>query len=264
MMFSRTALRLAIIEALAPHALNSAAAPVWPTFAGSQVYDSQMQPIALAEADPRLPIIVVFTDETALKADGTDVALDSSATTQVVTLAFEIAVPVATVDGKPEVSATDAAAEALLDMIEEQIRQRIDDARMNGPLRLVLNKILEVESQPYRDADTEIRLSARRLELSCSVFRGRRWPAKLPNDAPPFDYLPFPLADVARELPPGGYAHKIATMLGGLIGRPADFPALNELRLAANLKRGAGDAPPPPADAGQTPPVGDVGGRVIF
>lgn len=268
MMLARTALRLAVIEALAPYAQESADNPVWPTFAGKFVFDTEISATALSDVEKPGPIIRVTTDETVLKADGTDVTLESSSTPLVVTLACEIMVPVRVGDGSAaEVQAvgpTDAAAEAQLDLIEDQIKQRLDDARMIGPLERVLVEIREVDSLSYRDPDTDTRLSARRLEFSCRVRRGGRWPTPLPDDPQPFDYLPAPLADVARALPFGSYGHKIATMLGSLIGRPADFPALNEMRLAVNLKRGAEDTPPPPADAGETPPVGDFGGSITF
>lgn len=268
MMLARTALRLAVIEALAPYAQQIVPDPVWPTFAGKHVFDTEIRATALADVEKPVPLIRVTTDETTLKADGTDVTLESSTTPQVVTLACEIMVPVRVGEGAAaEVQAvgpTDAAAEALLDLIEAQIKQRLDDARMDGPLERVLVKIVELDSLSYRDPDTDTRLSARRLEFSCSVRRGRRWPAPLPGSPQPFDHLPSPLAEVARDLPAGSYGHKIATMIGSLIGRPADFPALNELRLAANLKRDGDDPEPPPADARETPPVGDLGGSIIF
>lgn len=266
MMLARTALRLAAIEALAPFAQHGAPSPVWPTLAGMQVYDSQISPVALADIDRSLPVIVVMTDETAIKADGTDVTAEWSSAPQAETLAFEIMVPVRLEaeagEAVQDVGPTDAAAEAWLDLIETQIKQHLDDARMTGPLGHVLSMVREVESRPWRDADTEIRLSARRLEFSCSVLRGERWPETLPADPQPFDYLPSPLREVAKALPEGSYGHKIATMLGSLIGRPADFPALNEMRLAVNLTRAAGDAPGPALDASATPPVGDIGGSV--
>lgn len=268
MMLARTALRLAVMEALAPFAQEGLASPSWPTFAGKHVYDTRIGLTALADVEPTTPLIVVMTDETSVKADGDDVAVAWSGAHQNVTLAFEIMVPVAVQDGdRAEIKAvgpTDAAAEALLDLIEEQIQQRLADGRMNGPLLHVLSQIGEVQSHPWRDGDTETQLSARRLELSCSVLRGELWPSALPNDPQPFDYLPQPLASVARALPAGSYGHKIATMLGSLIGRPADFPALNQMRLAINLRRDGDDPPPPPPDASQTPPVGDLGGSITL
>lgn len=49
MSLSRTALRLAVIEALAPFALRADPAAVWPTMAGPRVTDSQIE----VEARPR-------------------------------------------------------------------------------------------------------------------------------------------------------------------------------------------------------------------
>lgn len=267
MMLSRTALRLAVVEVLSPYAENASGATAWPTFAGPAVFDTQISPTALADVDKPGPLIVVYTDETSLKADGTDVTLASSSTKQRVTLAFEIQVPVSVPTDAGgavlTVGPTDAGAEALLDLLEEQILQRIADGRMNGPLVDILAEIVEVDSQPYRDPDTETRLSARRLELICSVKRGERWPSGVAVDADPLAWLPAPFSKVAALLPLGSYGRKVATMLGGLIGQPALFPALDELRLAANLTRSAGDALPPATDAAATPPVGDIGGQIL-
>lgn len=268
MMLARTALRLAVIQTLAPYAQESAVDPVWPTFVGKFVFDTEISPTALADVRKPVPLIRVSTDETVVKDDGVDVTVAWSSAAQAVTLAFEIMVPVRVGEGADAtvevVGPTDAAAEAQLDLIEDQIKQRIDDGRMSAPLCHVLSEIREVESLPYRDPDTDTRLSARRLEFTCRVLRGQRWPANLPPNAKPFDYLPEPMASVARALPPDSYGHKIATMLGSLIGRPEMFPALTEMRLAANLARGADDAPAEPADATTTPPKGDLGGTVSF
>lgn len=269
MSLARTALRLAALEALAPHAQIVAAEPVWPTFAAGQVYDTQMSPVALTAYNASLPVISVSIDET--KTDpyvtNNDASLDGDGR-EMATLAFEIMVPVRLVDEQGNafdgVGPTDAMAKAMLDLIEDQILQRLGDARMNGPLRHVLRSVAAIESRPYADPDTDVHLSASRLELTCHIAQRSRWPAVLPEAPQPFDYLPEPLASVARELPEGGYAFQVATTLGALIGRPALFPALNEIRLAANLARASGDAPAGPPDASGDAPSGDLGGTITF
>lgn len=263
MSLARLALRLAAVETLAPYAQIVAADPAWPTYAAGRVFDSQITASALTEAEARTPLIVVYTDEDKTKAQGTaqDVTLPGDGET-VVTLAFEIHVPFAlSAEEIAPYGPSDSLAEAILDMIEEQILQRIDDARTGLLLSSILVAIEGVESQPWRDADTDIRLSARRLELACRIRESERWPAA---GADGLERLPQPLRDVALALPSESYGGRHVALIAGLLGEPKAFPALNDLRLAANLARAPGDAPPPATDAVPTPPVGDVGGRVTL
>lgn len=265
MSLSRTALRLAVVEALCPYAQNIAAEPVWPTFAGKQVYDSQISSVALAEATA-LPVIVVSVDAAKTDPHGSaqDVTLAGDGK-ETATLAFEIMVPVTVGEGAAAsvelVGPTDAAAKAFLEMIEDQILQRIGDARMDGPLRHVLDAIMEIDSQPYGDADAGILLSATRLELKCQIRQRERWPAPTQTG---LDRLPDPLRSVAQALHPQSYGGEIAAGIADLLGNPAVFPALNDLRLAGNLARAAGDTAPPATAATPTPPIGDVGGSVAL
>lgn len=265
MSLSRTALRLAVVEALSPYAQHVAAEPVWPTFAGVRVYDSQIGPVDVS-GDDMLPVIIVSVD--AAKTDPHGSAQDVTVSgdgKETATLGFEIEVPVAQLgeDGSTvyAVGPTDAAAKAFLEMIEDQILQRIGDARMDGALRHVLDAVMEIDSQPFSDPDAGILLSATRLELKCQIRQRASWPA------PPqtgLARLPDPLRSVAQALPAQSYGGLIAAGIAELLGNPALFPALNDLRLAANLARTAQDSPAAATDATQTPPAGDIGGRVNF
>lgn len=269
MTLARTALRLAVIEALAPHALNGVANAAWPTFADDRVRDSIIELDAetynerSAKPGPR---IAVFADEAKTEQLGTalDVTFDGDGREKV-TLAFEVMVPavIHQDNGRFVVPAagTDAMAEGFLDMIEEQIRHRLADARMNGPLRLVLDRIDEITSNPWRDADLDTRLSARRIEMTCIVRQGGRWPAPAETG---LDALPSPLREVALALPDGSYGRKVCETIAAALGDRAIFPALSDIRLAANLAGGASDPPPPPPDASKTPPEADFGGSVAF
>ncbi|CAN7316755.1 hypothetical protein LJR009_001598 [Bosea sp. LjRoot9] len=267
MSLAPTALRLAAVEALSPYAQNIAATPVWPTFAGRQIFDSEIAPVALSEADRSLPVIVVSCDATKTEGYGTapDVTLPGDGD-ETATLAFEIMVPVRLVgsDGTVafDIGPTNALAKALLELIEDQILQRLGEARMNGPLLHVLKSISEIDSQCYSDPDTDIQLTATRLELKCHIRQRSAWPTGSGLEG--LDVLPDPLRSVAKELHPESYGGKVALGIAELIGNPAAFPALNELRLALNLTRAPGETAPAPADATATPPIGDVGGSVTL
>ena len=270
MTLARTALRLAVIEALAPHALIGTANPAWPTFADDRVRDSivELDAEPYDERGPAKPgpRIAVFADEAKTEGLGTalDVTFDGDGREKV-TLAFEIMVPAVIHQNDQRfvvpAAGTDAMAEGFLDMIEEQIRQRVADARMNGPLHLVLDRIDEITSNPWRDADLDLRLSARRIEFTCIVRQGGRWPEPSQTG---LDALPSPLREVALALPDGSYGRKVCETIAAALGDRAVFAALTDIRLAANLARGASDPPPPPPDASKTPPEADLGGSVAF
>lgn len=264
MSLSRLALRLAVIEALSPHALQAAANPVWPTAAEGRVLDSQMTPETFAEqAAQRLPVVAVFTDEAKTEGFGTarDATIDGN---ERVTLAIEIMVPAAfgkDQDGAYIVPAValDALTEATLDMLEEQIRERLNEARRSKPLCDILQLIGEIESKPWRDADLDTRLSARRVEFDCEIAARGPWPAA---GAAGLDRLPNPLRDVAAALPAESYGAQVATIVAAALGTPAVLTTLAELRLAANMARVAGDAAPPVLDPAAEPPTGDLAGRI--
>lgn len=266
MSLARTALRLAVIEALAPFAQIGAADPAWPTFAADRVLDSTIEIDDEASAQRRDPRVAVFVDEAKTEALGTaqDV-LTLGDGRERATLAFEIMVP-AVVRHDDQIwlapaAGTDAMAEGFLDMIEEQIRQRINDARLSKPLCDVLVRVDEVSSNPWRDADLDLRLSARRVEFACVIRQGGRWPAPAENG---LDALPSPLREVAQGLPAGSYGRIVCDTVAAALGDRAVFPALAELRLAARLARQAGDAPAETPDATTTPPKGDVTGKVTL
>lgn len=264
MSLARTALRLAVIETLQPFAQIGAAIPAWPTFAADRVLDSTIEIDDATSAERREPRIAVFVDEAKTEALGgaLDVQAQGDARERA-TLAFEIMVPAVVRENKDiwvvPAAGTDAMAEGFLDMIEEQIRQRLNDERMTAPLCLVLDRIEEITSNPWRDADLDVRLSARRVEFACVIRGGGRWPA------PPetgLAALPSPLREVALALPVGSYGRKVCDTIAAALGDRAVFPALSEIRLAARLQRSDGQAPAAPPDASQTPPKGDIAGSI--
>ncbi|KFC63981.1 hypothetical protein FG93_05491 [Bosea sp. LC85] len=264
MSLSRLALRLAAIEALNPFALQSAATPIWPTGAEGRVLDSQLTPESFAdEASKRLPVIAVFSDEAKTEAYGTaqDALIDGA---DHATLAFEIMVPAVMKldDGGSYIVpavALDPLAEAMLDMIDEQVRQVLTDARMSKPLCEILDTVTRVESKPWRDADLDTRLSALRVEFDCKLRKTDRRP---PASAAGFDRLPEPLRSVARSLPEGSYGRGVCDVVAAALGSSAAFTQIAELRLAANMARVAGDAAPPVLDPAADPPTGDLAGSV--
>lgn len=263
MSLNRTALRLAVLEALAPHAQYSAGSPAWPTLAMGNVSDSdEILPLGAQALQPR---IVVYVDDAKRENAATGDALLRGYGTDEVTLALEVIVPQVVKDEAGNelavAAASDSIAESILDLIGDQIEHRLQWARMDGLLVHVLSGVRKTESRPWRDADTDIRLAARRFEFECMIFSTGAWPV----DVTGFDKLPFPLDRVAKALPSGSHGANVCTTLAALINAPETFAAFNEMRLAFNMTREAGDASAPeqtfPADAS---PTGDVAGSVAL
>lgn len=251
-MLAHMALRLAVIEALAPHAaislMGTGGAPVWPTLARHRVLDSQIAAQVATEEEALTPLIAVFSDDgmTEAQGGGQDAEFEPQET---VTLAIEIQVPLASIneDGQPVVSLaeTDALAESFVNTIAHQIRSILRRARVDGPLRHVLIAIEKSNSRAWSDADSMIRLSARRLEMTCRIRADRDVIAGQTGLA----RLPSPLREVAQDLPEGSYGRDAALRVASMLNDPFAFAALQSLRLAANWLRSSGSTQPPPPSA---------------
>jgi hypothetical protein len=260
MSLSHLALRLAVIEALAPHAAKVSGA--WPTLAGGNVWDSLIGP-ADATLDAFTPHITVIVDETKTEPRGTGYNADHDGE-HTALLAIEIIIPAG---GDSEPGATvfegDGVVEAALNLACEQVHQALRHARHAPLLGDVMLGVAKIETRPWVDADTARRLSARRIEMTCRV--PACWPfarADQPLPDPPFANLPHPLRHVAQRLPEGSQGRAICETIDALIRAPGAFPALMEMRLAQNFTRGPGSTVPPPPDASTNPPIGDVTGTM--
>lgn len=239
-MLNRLALRLAAIEALAPH--GTAPTGPWPTLAAQDVLDSQVAPVSLIA---RTPVIGVFTDDSDVSPYGS--GPDTGDGQTVATLALEVAVPLSVVDANKQstvvlAAETDAMAEAMLDLIEAQVMAALENGRTEGALAHVLIEFQSAESRPWRDPDTSARLSARRVEIKCRIMReGPLSPAV----ATGLDQLPSPLREVAMALPENSDGRKICDVIANSAPSAPVFTALEQIRIAAALKRSDGSAPPP-------------------
>lgn len=263
MSLSRLALRLAVVEALAPPSEFGKDAPAWPTMVpGDRIFDSQIGTEPTTEAARRAPMISVYTDDSKVDPSGAGFVFVDDGIERC-TLAFEIIVPgVVTLEDGYEVLVpveTDALAEAMVDAVGAQVASLLQAARMTGPLRHVLIDVEKVESRPWRDADSDVRLSARRDEYEVTL---RRSGDIVPGQSG-LDRLPDPLRAVALDLATGGYARVLAETIAAALVDPAILPRLLELRFAGSLVRAAGETPPV-VNAASTPPTGDVAGRVIY
>lgn len=248
MSLNRTALRLAVIEALRPFGevvKTNASEKHWPTAAQDNIADSLIEPWPATDPRARLPFIGVFTDEAHIHNHGAaqDVTFPDQGLHRCI-LAIEIIVP--QTSGGPDsevlqfVAETNAAAEMFIETIEAQVFQALFAARLDGALRHALITIDKVESQTWRDPDSNLKLSARRIEIECRIPEVV-WPNP---DASGLARLPQPLRDVANDLPATSPGRLMAVGIARILeGRPA-LPPLEDIRTTVVLSR---DDESPPA-----------------
>lgn len=213
MSLSRTALRLATVEALRPHASIAGNGP-WPTIAGKRVFDTALDAFDILNPSNRAPVVVVYTDhdngDPGQKAGGPPFK-------RIVDLLIEIAVYVKAKDddgtyavGLPQ---SDAELEASLDLLDAQVRF----ALMYAPSGLIWrnltgSRVGDIRSLPLRSGQEATRLAMRTITMQVQV----------PDDcydAAPADVLtgnaalPQPLRGVIAALNAAGYGAKIGAGL---------------------------------------------------
>lgn len=258
MSFARTALRIAAREALLPSSMLGAVVPNWPTIAGPRVYDSRLDPIAIAEtpeayaaavdALENKPVITIYTEDDHSLPYGTEKVWPGQ---QTVTLIAELmiaareTVQVEAADGTlKEVGAIGAPVtsrqhEALLDALDAQVRYAFDITRLlptNKLMRLVAMECASIHDDPQRTADRTARLALRTVKFHIKVKK-EVYPDFADSSAPSgLNRLPSPLRDVAVALPAGSKALDLCNMLAGLVpGAPQPYPMLTGVDILASV-----------------------------
>lgn len=219
MSLARLALRLATIEALRPTAAVTAGTG-FPTIAGKQVLDSELDPIGDLTPDQAQPVIAVYTehdDGMAGQKRGGPPFLST------IDLVFEISVVVKVASGSdptifsvgnPE---TDPELEASLDFLEAQIKFTLLYSPVGQIWQTVAHNRVQVpRSVPHRTSEEGVRLAKRTMTWKVEVVDGCFDPAPLTKPTG-FDIFPEPLRSLAQALPAGSYAIAI---LNGLAAEP--------------------------------------------
>ncbi len=253
------ALRLAVIEALAPAAQYAAASPVWPTLLGGRIGDSSFAPALVGWRGERRPFAAVYVESA--KAEGYGAMMMQQDARETVTLSIEIVLPMGETDADghplPAPGFTDAQAEAMLDLIEAQIDAALQHARADGLLNLVALAFTKRESEPLREPDTGLPITARRVMIDMQI----RQSDPLPVGQTGLARLPGPLRDVAGRLPEGSAGRALCASLVAAMIEPGTFADLEQFRVAASLAREAGSAAPPAFNKGEG---GDKQASVAF
>ncbi len=266
MSLSRLALRLAAYEALCPYASVVASGP-WPTVAGAEVYDSRVDPVATEDGWKAFltkiegkPLIIVYTEEQETSPYAGEYPADKEEVELVVELMIA-AIGSVTVEqpngetttvGTLEAPISDRLREALLDLLEAQVRFVLD-TQSYAPTALVYSKIARelhhVHSVPQRDAATQARVAARTVKFKLAV-PATSWP--LAPSSPPASglaLLPSPLLGVAQALNPASSGGLVCAQLAGLVAQPAPLVPLTDIRILANVDRSVAPTAPTGSDS---------------
>lgn len=248
MALNRLALRLAAVEALAPHSAHISGE--WPTLAEGRVLDTATDRIFDGWDGSQRCFAAVYVEDARRKdrSDNEDSGWDSKDT---VNLVVEVVMPAVGLDADGAQIAyapqSDSDAEAMLDVLEAQIHNRLKWSRMDGILRHVAIRFGTITADPQRDPDLGIRITARRLTYECDI----RQQAELPIGATGLNRLPEPLRSVAASLPPGSAGLDTCIKVSEAIGDPSGFSDLELFRIAISLARDPGSAPSPPIVSGE-------------
>jgi hypothetical protein len=247
-MFNRIALRLAVFEALCPHAV--AATGPWPTIAGNRVFDSRQDPVDLLDPEEQRPLIMIYTEEHEQSNFGRAARFGTDENMVQLVIETMIAtrgtVEVAAADGSAqsvgtlEVPVADWRHEMLLDTLEGLIIRALDPKGIPPAsweaFRRVAVELRGITSVPLRSADKSVRLAARTLTLRLQV-QPDAWPADPALTG--WARLPSPLSTITDLFAPGSLAADVFDDLAGLVPTPQN-PAVNaSVHLFANVDRGA-------------------------
>lgn len=281
MSFARLALRLAAVEALSPY--SALAAGPWPTIAAANVYDSRIDPIAAAETPAELdsalanldnkPLVVVYTEESDLHPYSQKYPADEQTETLVIEIMIasrgEIFIDQPAVNGVPQppqtigtldTPVTDRQHEALLDVLEAQIRyifNPLNRAPTAEAFRAVAMECRQVHSDPQRAHDRTVRLAGRTIKYHWKVKK-EDWSAVGTTG---LDRLPQPLQNVAKALDPASSGGVLCSTLAQFSPTPTAIPAVGyTLDLFAALARSPGaDVAPTKSDGSDS----DVSSQVL-
>jgi hypothetical protein len=276
--FSRLALRLAAYEALAPYSsrvppvTTPPTSPAWPTIAGANVYDTRMDPLAGADsfADFVLqiegnPVVILYTDDQETEPTAGEYPADLELADLCATLFIASAGTVTVTETGGQTASvgpaiTDPQQEALLDLLEAQIRQILDPQAINqvapsGPLFKVARELRHVHSVPERSADKTVRVAQRhvrfRFRISQTIWNA---PGTVPEG---INILPQPLLTVALGLNVNSPSYQMLAQFAAYLANPPALTPLLDIRMNVNVNRNVAPTDPAGSDA-------DVIGDVTF
>jgi hypothetical protein len=230
---NRTALRLAVVEALAP-----TGASTFPTLAARSVFDTAL-PIFDHDRVP-LSFVQVSTEDSEIKPAGGGRGLVENATEERCRLVVEFVYTRPRPEGGASFEA-DAVSAAMLDWFEYQIMTALRSAlRLGQALAKVVIHFEEAKSEQALDPDSGIPLASRRLVIETRL----RAQGEADAAGVGLARLPHPLRAVAEMLPTGSYGRDVAEQLAGLVAAGATAPALDGFDVTLRATgQNSGDTP---------------------
>lgn len=250
MSLARTALRLAVIEALN-------ADPVIATLCAGRVYDSLIQEFDAAQP---VPMIVVATEEDGGKAfNSQNGGVPFEETCE---LLFEIAVR-QVVEGDEGEDAqlatpqTDAELEACIDLLEYAALNAVtvgQTAQARLVRKVVTRRASKFTSARFASDATGVKLAVREVRLTVELKgEGTVLP---PEAGTPYAALPDPLRTVCQAMPPGSSGEATCQMIANTITPPQDVPFQGFFaQLAVKRPQDRGRPPLRPADPNNADPI---------
>lgn len=232
MSLATLALRLAIVEALAPAAEVAAANPTWPTIAKHRVFDSAAGVRSPSE-DPtaRLVTVAVYSVDAEADARGEHYGFDAALTNS--TIAIECDVTVLAQEGddiEEGIVASDPASEAILDLVAGQIVHCLELGPTGAAYREIRTRLTGVAEMGMRDETTGARYARRTLRLTIA-HPGDDWSTWRVGG------LPWPASLVASLVPTNGYAGAILAQVAAALGDPAALTPLDGIDMGLGMGR---------------------------
>ncbi len=217
---STTALRLAVIEALAPTAMFAADDPAWPTLLGPRVLDCGSIPWDRSTPVPGEILGAVYVDEVVGEPRGAAQSYDPQFLT--VHLIVDLEIPIVDGSGAMTPAAGDADATAKLEVAAAQIRRLLVTSPLLVPS--LVRGYGRAETRWTRDPDLGVRLARLTLRLAIEIDDDD-W-----GDMA--DGLPQPAASVAAALPSDSYGAAILSAVAATLTTPDDPSPLTRIRFA--------------------------------
>lgn len=238
-MLAASALRLAVIEALAPTAAIEGSAP-FPTLAGWRVFDSAaITPDKLEPGQPWTPCLSVYTNGATITRRGASATSSIGEAEVDLVIVIDLAEAAQDENGAETAGVLvdgDAAAELTLDALAAQVRRVIVQMPQGQIARRLMKAALTISLERMTLPQFDVRFARYVMTAHCAIADDKF------TDEPG---LPEPLATLAAALPTGSYAK------AKLIELAATFAATERTPLAGiDMVATLGGTPVirPPAD----------------
>jgi len=234
-MLSRLALRLAVLRVLT-RARDEQGNIYNATIAGKYVYDSRQDMISTMLERENQPLIIVYTEDQ-ISTPYSHINNSPYPNKHIITLIVELMIATSCTvtmqnengniitQGSIDVPVTEQQHEATLDLLEAQVRQRLQADFKQQSDREILYTVLmgfdHISSMPSRDDMRGVRLAGRTLKFSAQIKQDQ-WPIGTftPSALNGIGLLPKPLFDVVQYFDPASPEYQLCATLAQSLANP--------------------------------------------